>query len=57
MAESAERQRVRNRARCAPQTVEERDTRLWQIRNNQRQSLATESEEERAVRLQQMSAN
>ena len=39
--------RARDRARRA-------DARLRQIRDNRRQSLATESEEERAVRLQQM---
>ena len=46
--------RARDRARRAAQTAEDRDTRLWQIHDNRRQSLATESEEERAVRLQQM---
>ena len=46
--------RARDRARRAAQTAEERDARLRQIRDNRRQSLATESEEERAVRLQQM---
>ena len=46
--------RARDRARRATQTAEERDARLRQIRDNRRQSLATESEEERAVRLQRM---
>ena len=46
--------RARDLARRAAQTAEERDARLRQIRDNRRQSLATESEEERAVRLQQM---
>ena len=46
--------RARDRARRAAQTAEERDARLRQIRDNRRQSLATESEEERAVRLQRM---
>ena len=45
--------RERDRARHAAQTAKERVARLRQIRDNRRQSLATESEEERAVRLQE----
>lgn len=46
--------RARDRARHTAQTAEERDARLRQIRDNRCHSLATESEEERAVRLQRM---
>ena len=46
--------RARDRARRAAKTAEKRDARLRQIHDNPRKSLATESEEERAVRLQQM---
>ena len=47
--------RARDRARRgAAQTSEERYARLQQIRDNRRQSLATESEKKKAVRVQQM---